>query len=262
LRRIRRFIAPRFCRRPWVPTASAAKLRGCLTAPAPSRPLGVVSFKTRAFLNAVVSVPIVCLLIFLPAGTFAYWQAWAFLAVSSTCGSLMSAYFWRKDRSLLERRMRIAEKQQAQKVIVSLLYSLLVVLVVVSALDHRLRWSAGIPLLAILGNLIVVAGFSIYFVVLRENRFAGSTIEVSSDQKVISTGPYSIVRHPLYVGLVVLSAGIALALGSYWALVLLVPLVGLVVWRLRDEEAYLIANLPGYAEYRARVRWALIPGIF
>jgi len=221
-----------------------------------------VSLEKRLLLNSLLSVLATGLLIFLPAGTLFYWQAWVFLAVVSACGWLTFAYFWRKDRSLLERRMRVAEKEPAQKIIVTLLYSLIATTVVIAARDYRLHWSADVPLLVVLGNLLVVAGSYVYFLVFRANSFAGSTIRIAPGQRVISTGPYAVVRHPLYVGLLIFVTGIPLALGSYWGLLLVAPVLALIVWRLLHEEAFLVENLPGYAQYCAAVRWRLIPGLF
>lgn len=221
-----------------------------------------MSLKKRVWLNAAVSISAVCLLIFLPAGTFVYWQAWLLLAVMGVTGSVTSAYFWRRDPALLERRMRFAEKEPAQKVIVPLLYALLAIAVVLAALDRRMHWSAYLPLLAVAGDIVLVAGSYVYFIVFRENSFAGSTIQVASDQRVISTGPYAVVRHPLYDGLLLWCIGMPLALGSYWALIAVLPTFALIVLRLRNEEAFLVKHLAGYAEYRAKVRWRLIPRVY
>jgi protein-S-isoprenylcysteine O-methyltransferase Ste14 len=221
-----------------------------------------MSLKKRAWLQTAVSIPVVYLLFFLPAGTFAYWQAWVLLAIMGVTGTVTSVYFWRRDPALLERRMRVAEQEPAQKLIVALLYSLLASIVVLSARDHRMHWSSDLPLLVILGDLLVIAGSFVYFIVFRENSFAGATIRVAADQKVVSTGPYSFVRHPLYDGLLLVCIGIPLALGSYWPLLLVIPIVVLVVLRLTNEEAVLLRDLPGYAEYRAKVRWRLIPGVY
>ncbi|MGA2758781.1 MAG: isoprenylcysteine carboxylmethyltransferase family protein [Candidatus Cybelea sp.] len=218
--------------------------------------------KRHALINVIVSVPLIWLIIFFPAGTFDYWQAWVFIAIMGVCGSLTSAYFWRKDRSLLERRMRLAETDPAQKLIVALLYSLIVTILVMAARDHRMHWSSEIPLLVVLGDVLLVAGSYVYFLVFRENSFAGATIRVSADQRVISTGPYAIVRHPLYVGLLIMVMGMPLSLGSYWALLLVLPLLPLIVWRLENEEAFLAESLPGYRQYQQAVRWRLIPGVF
>jgi protein-S-isoprenylcysteine O-methyltransferase Ste14 len=221
-----------------------------------------MGLKRRALINAIVSVPLIWLIIFLPAGTFDYWQAWVFIAIISVCGLLTSAYFWRKDRSLLERRMRFTETDRAQKLIVALIYSLLVTTIVLAARDHRMHWSSDIAWLVVLGDVLVVAGSYVYFLVFRENSFAAATIQVSADQRVISTGPYAVVRHPLYVGLLITVIGIPLALGSYWALLLLLPMLPLVVWRLQNEEAFLAKSLPGYRQYQQTLRWRLIPGLF
>jgi protein-S-isoprenylcysteine O-methyltransferase Ste14 len=221
-----------------------------------------VRLERRLLLNAIVSVPLIWLIVFLPAGTFDYWQAWVFIAIMNACGLLTLAYFWRKDRSLLERRMRFAETDPAQKLIVALLYSLIVTILVMAARDHRMHWSSDVPLLVVLGDALLVAGSLVYFLVFRENSFAGATIRVSADQRVISSGPYAIARHPLYVGLLVMAIGMPLALGSYWALLLVLPMFALVVWRLLNEEAFLAKSLPGYHQYQQTVRWRLIPGIF
>jgi protein-S-isoprenylcysteine O-methyltransferase Ste14 len=216
----------------------------------------------RAFLRSAIAPPLLLLAIFLPAGSLDYWQGWLFFTVILICGAFSSRYFSRRDPRLFERRMKFKERRPAQKIIVPLVYGLNVATIVVAATDHRLGWSVDLPLLAVAGDLVVVAGFYLYFLVFRENSFAGSTIEISADQRVISTGPYAIVRHPLYVALAVTTLGMALALGSYWAALLVVPTVALLVWRLADEEAYLVDDLPGYSEYEKQVRWRLLPGIF
>ena len=218
--------------------------------------------KAKLGSQTAISIPVICLLFFLPAGTVAYWQAWVLLAIMFALGVITSAYLWRRDPSLLDRRMRIAEKEPAQKLIVSLLYSLLASIVVLSALDHRMQWSRDVPALVVLGDVLVIAGSYLYFIVFRENSFAGATIRVSDDQRVISTGPYAMARHPLYDGLLLTCIGIPLGLGSYWALLFVIPIFALVVLRLTNEEALLVRDLPGYAEYRAKVRWRLIPRVY
>jgi protein-S-isoprenylcysteine O-methyltransferase Ste14 len=221
-----------------------------------------MSLKKRAWLNTAIFIPTVCLLIFLPAGTFAYWQAWVLLALMVLTGAVISAYFRRKDPELLERRMRVREKERPQKVIAPLLYALLATTLVVASLDHRMHWSADLPFLAVAGDVLFVTGSYVYFAVLRKNSFAGATVQIDAGQQVISTGPYAIVRHPMYDGLLLCCLGIALALGSYWASLLVIPICALVVFRLRNEEALLVRRLPGYTEYCANVRWRLIPWLY
>lgn len=209
-----------------------------------------------AIVNAVAIA-----VIFLAAGTLRYWQAWALLGVGVAYGFVWNSLF-KKDPSLLERRLKIREGESTQKMIASLMYSVMGAIVVVSAIDHRFGWSADMPLIAVAGDFIVAVGLCLYFVVFRENSFAGSTIEVVEGQMVISTGPYGIVRHPLYVALLITLVGMPLALGSYWALILLLAMIPLITWRLLDEERYLVKNLPGYDDYRSKVRWRLIPAVF
>ena len=199
--------------------------------------------------------------IFLAAGTLHYWQGWTLLGVGAACG-LLSYSLLRRDPSLLERRLKVREGEPAQRMIASLMYLVMGAMVVASAIDHRFGWSADIPLLAVAGDVIVAAGFYLYFLVFRENSYAGSTIEVMEGQEVISTGPYGIVRHPLYVALLITLVGMPLGLGSYWGLMLVFPMAALIAWRLLDEERYLLENLPGYSEYQSKIRWRLMPGLF
>jgi protein-S-isoprenylcysteine O-methyltransferase Ste14 len=135
-------------------------------------------------------------------------------------------------------------------------------LLVVPALDHRFGWSSKPPALVILGDLLIVAGFAGQLWVFRENTFAAATVEIARDHRVISTGPYALVRHPQYVTVSLYLLGMPLALGSYWGLLAMVPMMGAIIWRLLDEERLLAQRLPGYAEYQRAVRWRLIPGIF
>lgn len=218
----------------------------------------------RIAIFCVVSNILVLTSIFLPAGTLAYWQGWLFLGVSGVCSGLTFLYLAKNDRNLLERRLRgpMQETRGTQKFVATAMYLCLFSSVVLSALDHRFGWTGNVPLLVFVGNLLVVAGLYLYFLVYRENRFAAATVEIAEDQRVISTGPYRIVRHPLYVALVTMAVGIPLALESYWGLIFIVLLVALVVWRLLDEEALLAKNLSGYAEYQVYTRWRLIPGFF
>ncbi|MGB6986857.1 MAG: isoprenylcysteine carboxylmethyltransferase family protein [Candidatus Aquilonibacter sp.] len=218
-----------------------------------------IAVRSAAFTLVTLAV------IFIPAGTFNYWQAWVLIGVYAVCGTWLAISTWKHNRALFELRMKQgprAEKSPAQRVIVSLLYSGLIVQFVLAALDHRFRWSFVPPLVAIIGDAIVVVGFYVYSIVMRENSFASGAIELNPGQHVISTGPYGTIRHPMYVGLLLVFLGVPLAMGSYWALTIFAAEVPVVMWRLLDEEQFLVKNLPGYAEYRAQTRWRLVPGIF
>ena len=203
--------------------------------------------------------------IFLPAWTLNYWQGWVYIVVFVGCSVLITLYLWKNDPKLLERRVSggpVAERQAAQKVIMMLACAGFIALVVVPALDHRLQWSHVPSSITILGNILVTLGFLIVFVVFRENSFSSATIEVASDQRVVSTGPYAIVRHPMYAGGLILLIGTPLALGSYTGLFALAAMTPVLIWRLFDEERFLSGSLPGYTDYCAKVRWRLIPGVF
>jgi protein-S-isoprenylcysteine O-methyltransferase Ste14 len=205
------------------------------------------------------------LLLFLPAGTVQYWQAWVFLAVFFGASLLITLYLMEKDPALLKRRLSagpMAEKERTQKFV--MLYASLgfIALLVVPALDHRFVWSS-VPLyLVIAADALTALGFYIIFLVYKENTFTSATIEVAADQKVISTGPYAIVRHPMYAGSLLYLFGMPLALGSFWGLLVFAAMLPALKWRLINEEKFLAKNLPGYTEYCAKVRWRLIPEVF
>jgi protein-S-isoprenylcysteine O-methyltransferase Ste14 len=199
--------------------------------------------------------------LFAPAGTLQFVEGWVFLALFFGAALAITVYLASKDPALLERRTHagpIAEKQWSQKIIQGVASVSFLSTMVVPALDHRFGWShAPIPAV-IAGDVLVVLGFLMVFLVFRENTYTSSLIEVASEQRVIHTGPYAIVRHPMYVGGLVLVAGIPLALGSLVGLVTLPPFAAILVWRLLDEERFLLGHLAGYADYRQKVRWRLI----
>jgi protein-S-isoprenylcysteine O-methyltransferase Ste14 len=204
-------------------------------------------------------------LLFLPAGTFAYWEAWIFLLVFTVSGALVSRYLWKHDPKLLERRMKggpIAEKEKRQKIIMTFLSLLFILLLVVPALDFRYAWSHAPLIAVIVGDVLIAFGFYSNFLVFRENSFTAAIIEVASDQKVISSGPYAIVRHPMYAGSLIMLLGFPLALGSFWGLLLIPPIIFFIVLRLLNEEKILKKNLAGYAEYCRAVPYRLAPYVF
>jgi protein-S-isoprenylcysteine O-methyltransferase Ste14 len=225
----------------------------------------MTNLNARAWISLAVLALVMGLLVFVPAGTVRYWQAWVYLAIFTGASILTTLYLMRHDPALLERRMRggpTAEKQPTQKLIMLGTSVGFVGLLVVSALDIRFAWSV-VPLGAVLlGDALVIAGFYFISIVYRENTFTSATIEVAKDQKVISTGPYAVVRHPMYAGALLHLLGTPLALGSYWGLVVFGAVVPLLLWRLFDEERFLSRNLPGYTEYRKRVRHRLVPFVW
>jgi protein-S-isoprenylcysteine O-methyltransferase Ste14 len=223
------------------------------------------NLNARAWLALAVLAVVMGLLLFVPAGTVHYWQAWVYLSIFMGASVLTTLYLMRKDRALLERRMRggpTAERRPAQKFIMLCTSIGFTTLLIVPAFDHRLSWST-VPLSGVVaGDVLVAIGFYLISLVYRENTFTSATIEVAENQKVISTGPYAIVRHPMYASASLYILGTPLALGSYWGLVPIAAMMPFLIWRLFDEERFLARNLSGYTEYQKRVRYRLVPFVW
>jgi protein-S-isoprenylcysteine O-methyltransferase Ste14 len=221
-----------------------------------------MSLAARACLSLAALAVVMGLLVFVPAGTVRYWQGWVYLAVFFGASLITTLDLLRRDPALLERRMSggpTAEERGAQKVVMLGASAAFIALLIVPALDHRLGWSA-IPLgVVVIGDILVAVGFLFIFRVYRENTFTSATIEIAQNQTVVSTGPYAIVRHPMYASAMLYLIGTPLALGSYWGLLAVAAMVPFLIWRLLDEERMLVANLAGYAEYRRKVKYRLIP---
>jgi protein-S-isoprenylcysteine O-methyltransferase Ste14 len=220
--------------------------------------------KVKAWLSLIVSFALIGVALFLVAGTIQYWQAWVYLAVGALSSVPLTLHIV-NDPILLENRAKAgpaAEQRLAQKIIVSVVGLPGIATFIVPAFDHRFAWSSVPPWLSLAGDLLILLSMWMVYRVFKENSFGSATVEIAKDQKVISTGPYAIVRNPMYSSAAVYFVGMSLALGSYWGLIpAILTILGLVC-RLFDEEKFLAENLPGYGEYRAKVRWHLIPGVF
>jgi protein-S-isoprenylcysteine O-methyltransferase Ste14 len=205
------------------------------------------------------------LLLFILAGTVHYWQGWVYLSIFIGASTLITIYLMKNDPALLERRMRggpTAEKRITQKIIMIFASCGFIASLVVPAVERRWHWSNVPPALVVMGDLLVMIGFYFTFRVYQENSFTSATIEVSADQRVISTGPYAIVRHPMYASALLYVFGTPLALGSFWGLLAAASMIPPLVLRLLDEERFLAASLAGYREYQQRVRYRLVPFIW
>ena len=205
------------------------------------------------------------LMLFLPAGTLNYWQAWVFLVVVAVAAWIPSVYLLRTNPVVLERRMRggpAAETRMVQKVVIGGLYLSLAAMVVVSVLDHRFGWSPVPTAICLVGDVLVAVGLGVVAVVVIQNSYAAATVRVEAGQKVVSTGLYGLVRHPMYTGNVIMMVGIPLALGSYWGLLFVVPCVMVLASRIRDEEKLLQKELDGYGEYTQKVCYRMVPGMW
>jgi protein-S-isoprenylcysteine O-methyltransferase Ste14 len=216
----------------------------------------------KAFGGLLRMMLVLAVLIFLPAWTVHYWQGWLCLFVFFACALGITLYLMKYDPMLLKRRMSAgasAEKKKSQKIIQTLSAIAFIAMFVVSAFDHRFVWSIVPAYAVIAGDVLIVLGFAFVFWVFQVNTFTSGIIEVAAEQTVASTGPYGLVRHPMYLGALIMLLGIPIALGSWWGMISLVPMTVVVVWRLLDEEAFLVRNLPGYVEYIATVRYRLAP---
>ena len=202
------------------------------------------------------------LMLSLAAGTFTYWQAWVFLVVFALSTWILSIYLLRTNPIALQRRMRggpTAETRMVQKVVIAGLYLSLAAMVVVSALDHRFGWSPVPTAICLVGDVLVAVGLGVAMLVVIQNSYAAATVRVEAGQKLVSTGLYGLVRHPMYTGNVITMVGFPLALGSYWGLVFVIPGLLVLALRIRDEENLLREELDGYREYTRKARYRLVP---
>jgi protein-S-isoprenylcysteine O-methyltransferase Ste14 len=224
-----------------------------------------MSLNSEAWLRLVGLTLVMGLLVFVPAGSLRFWQAWVYLAVFFEASALVTLDLMKRDPALLRRRVRggpTAETQPTQRLIMSFLLLGFVSLLVVPGLDHRFAWSVAPVWAVAAGDVLMALGFYVIFLVYRENTFTSATVEVSEGQRVASTGPYAIVRHPMYAGGLLFLLGTPPALGSWWGLVGLGVMLPFLTWRIVDEERLLARDLAGYREYQRRVRRRLVPGVW
>lgn len=204
-------------------------------------------------------------LVFVPAGTLHYWQAWVFIAVFTVTSTVPTIYLARTNPAALRRRMHAgprAETRTVQKIIMTGSMVDLFAMMAFSAFDHRMGWSTVPVWLCLLGDVLVVVGLAIAMLVVIQNGYAAATITVEAGQTLASGGLYGFVRHPMYAGDLVMMVGMPLALGSYWGLLFVIPGVAVLVFRILDEEKLLAEELAGYREYAQRVRYRLVPNVW
>ncbi len=203
--------------------------------------------------------------LFLPAWTLNFWQAWVYLIIFAAASALTTVYLWKHDHKLLESRVKAgprAEKEAIQKPIQVLASLAFIGTLVLPSLDHRLHWSHVPSVCVIAADALVALGFLAVFFVYKENTFTSATIEVAPDQRVISTGLYAYVRHPMYAGALIMLFATPIALGSWWGILMSIPMTLVIVLRLLNEERFLQTSLPGYTEYCLKVRYHLAPYIW
>ena len=213
------------------------------------------------FIRFGLGIFALAIIFFLPAGTFGYWQAWIWLAVVCIPMLLVLGYLLKNDPGLLERRLRTREKEPQQSLIQKLGW-VWILAFLVPGFDYRFGWSHVPTALVVAADVLVLLGYSGFFLVLRENSYASRVVEVDEQQKVITTGPYALVRHPMYTSIAVLWAFTPLALGSYWGLLPSLMIVPLLVARILNEEQVLARDLAGYAEYMRKTKFRMLPGVW
>lgn len=215
-----------------------------------------------AALKALSGLLLFGALLFLPAGSFAYRGAWLFMGLLFIPMLILCAVLLIKDRTLLEKRLKMNESEKDQKIVILLSAIQFCACFVVAGLDFRFGWSHFPLWLTVVASVLFLAGYGIYAEVLRENAYLSRTVEIQEDQKVIDAGLYGVVRHPMYFGTVLLFWAMPLVLGSWPALAVMLPYPLLLIKRIRNEEAVLKNGLAGYEEYTQKVRYRLLPFIW
>jgi protein-S-isoprenylcysteine O-methyltransferase Ste14 len=213
-------------------------------------------------LRLVLGILMIGVLFFLPAGTFDYWQAWAWLATLFIPMMISFVYLVKRDPTLLERRTRTNETRTVQKWIIAVSVVYFLIVFILPGFDKRFGWSAVPVWLVIVADLVVFAAFTLYILVLQANTYASRVIEVEQGQQVIATGPYALVRHPMYLSMILMMVSTPLALGSYWAFIPSFALIFLLAVRAKNEEELLLKDLAGYRAYTEKTRYRLFPGIW
>ena len=216
----------------------------------------------KVLIRFVLAIIVLVLIFFLPAGSIKFWEAWVYMGILFTPMIFVLIYLLKKDPELLERRMKMKEKEKPQKVFVKLSILVFLTAFIIPGFDYRFEWSEVPFVVIIIADLFIFIGYLLFFLVLKENTHASRIIEVGKGQKVISTGPYAIIRHPMYVAVLMMYILSPLALGSYWAVLAVLSLPVLIILRIKNEEKILIDKLSGYREYTQKVKYRLIPYIW
>lgn len=229
---------------------------------APPPPIARGPIVRRAALGFSAAILSLGAMLFLPAGSFDYWQAWLYAASLFTPVLALGLYLSLRDPELLERRMRTRETELRQQRVVRLGLVFFLIGFLLPGFDRRFGWSQVPPALVVTADLVVLLGYGLFVWVLLSNRFASRVIEVAPEQPVIATGPYAVVRHPMYVAVLLIWLATPIALGSWWAILPFLAIIPILVARIGGEEAMLRRDLPGYAAYCERVRYRLLPGVW
>jgi protein-S-isoprenylcysteine O-methyltransferase Ste14 len=216
----------------------------------------------RAYLMFVMAVVGLAVVFFLPAGTLGYWHAWVYMGLLLIPMVFVLRYLLRNSPHLLERRMQMRERELTQKRVVGFSAIYFLAAFALPGFDYRWGWSTMPVWVVLLADLAVLVGYGLIIRVFVENQYASRTVEVATGQQVISTGPYAVVRHPMYVGVLLMYLASPMALGSWWALLPAAFILPILVVRIVNEEQVLERDLPGYREYKLKTRYRLLPGVW
>jgi len=228
-------------------TSSATDLRG---------------LRAQVLLRLVLAPPLMMAVLFLPAGTLDYWEAWVYLGLVLALALGAGLWLFRHSPQLLVRRMRMREPTRQQVGIVSVAGVVMIAAFLLPGFDHRWGWSQ-VPIALVIGaDAVVLVSYLFVFWVQKVNEFASRVVEVEEGHRLVDTGPYVIVRHPMYLGMMWFMLATPVALGSYWAVIPALGIVPALMARILAEEVVLRRDLPGYAAYTERVRHRLLPGIW
>jgi protein-S-isoprenylcysteine O-methyltransferase Ste14 len=219
----------------------------------------IKSLLKKIIIRFSLGILILGLLILWPAGTFNYWQFYVTIAVLIVPMLFVLLYFLKKDPMFLERRLRVREKEKQQKRIQLIFTFFFLFGFILSGLDKRFGWSAVPTQIVILVDLLILLSYIMVFFVFKQNSYASRIVEVEKSQKVISTGLYGIIRHPMYTGIIVMYTLLPIALGSYWGLLPMATIPLALVLRILNEEKVLRNELPGYEDYCKKTKYRLIP---
>lgn len=216
----------------------------------------------QALLKGLSGIIAAMVLLFAPAGTFSYGNGWLFLALLFIPMLIFGALLLAKAPDLLEKRLHTRESQSEQKLVILLSSLLFVAVFVIAGLDYRFGWTEVPAAVVALGAMLLLTGYGMYMEVMRENAWLSRTVEIQKDQKVIDTGLYGIVRHPMYLATIILFLAMPLVLGSWISFVLMLLYPAVLVIRIAGEEKVLENGLPGYREYKKKVKYRLFPFIW
>jgi len=214
------------------------------------------------YTRMLLLIPVLGLIFFLPAGTLRYWEAWVYMGILLIPMFFAMSYFLKYEPEFLERRMRTREQETEQRAIIKWSVVWFLLAFILPGFDYRFGWSDVPVWVVLLADLVILLSYALILWVFRENRYASRVVEVEQTQQVIRSGPYAVVRHPMYVGVVLMYLASPVALGSWWALLPALLIIPIIVARIVNEEKVLARDLPGYTEYMQETRYRLIPGVW